>query len=271
MNKAISIARKYADANSVPMIVAYQQRADAYFNMGNFKEAAKDFNTLTGLYNNETHHQLIQETVQFAHLGDCYYFTGQNQIAAAYYAKAISIWARADNPKLRDYARQFGLDIPKLEVAALAYSRLAEIYQKSASGEIRPVGIETAAEEYAHAARLFYQALPMWRLAQGDGGKNALLCELHLAEVLAYHPQPNLTRVDNIAGGDKWALLDKDPESLFRRVEAGMASESSYGTSHPYYAIALLKHAQYRLSQHDLENYVKLRLQACAILSSKKG
>ncbi len=111
----------------------------------------------------------------------------------------------------------------------------------------------------------------MWQRLEGEGGKNYSLCALHLAEVLAVSPQADLTRVAKIPGGDKFAQADKDPESLFQRAEAAMASKSSYGTSHPYYAIALIHHAQYRLSQHDYQNYIKMRLSACAILSSLKN
>jgi serine/threonine protein kinase len=273
LTKAITIAKKYVSGDSVLLVVAYQLRADANFNRGNFTEAEKDYNILVKLYNTESHHQIIEATSQIAHLGDCYYLTEQYALAAAYYTEAITKWFRTDNTlPAKKYAEEFGLEsIPKLEVAAMCYSRLGEIYQKAASGEIRRIGIDSPDEEYAHAARLFYQALPMWRQTEGDEGKNSTLCALRLAEVLASHPQPELKRIAQLTGGDKLAPLDKEPESLFERAEVGMASKSSYGISHPYYAIALLKHAQYRLSQHDLKNYVKLRLQGCAILSSQKN
>jgi serine/threonine protein kinase len=273
LNMAIKIAKQYVDSDSVLMIMAYQLRAEAYLNMGKFPEAAKDYGILIQLYKSEAHHQLIEETTQIAHIGDCYYFMEQYALAAGYYTSAIRKWYRAENTlPNKQYANEFGLDsIPKLDVAAMCYSRLGEIYQKAAMGEIDRVGIDRPTEEYGHAARLFYQALPMWRQQEGDGGKNSSLCALRLAEVLATHPQPDLKRVAKLPGGDKLAQLDKDPESLFERAEAAMASKSSYGTSHPYYAIALLQHAQYRLSQHDLRNYIKLRLQACAILGSQSN
>jgi serine/threonine protein kinase len=271
LDMALKIAKQYVSADSVLMIVGYQLRAEAYLNMGKFTEATKDYGTLIQMYKNEAHHQLIEETTQIAHMGDCYYFMEQYAFAAGYYTDAITQWFHADNTlPNKKYADEFGLEsIPKLEVAAMCYSRLGEIYQKAANGEIRRIGIDSSGEEYGHAARLFYQALPMWRQQEGDGGKNTSLCELRLAEVLATHRQPDLKRVAKIAGGDKLAELDKDPESLFERAEAAMASKSSYGKSHRYYAIALLKHAQYRLNQHDLKNYISLRLQGCAILSSQ--
>ncbi len=110
LTKALKISGRYADAHSVPMLFVRQQRAQAYYDMGKFAEAAEDYNTIVSLYNLDDHHDVTEQTLQIARAGNCYYYLERYDLAVRYYTKAIYTWARSSGaPSITDYAGEFGL------------------------------------------------------------------------------------------------------------------------------------------------------------------
>jgi tetratricopeptide (TPR) repeat protein len=275
-SKAVQVSNVSNGESSYPTVLIKLDLADAYYNQGKLKDAEKEYQDLEETLKAEK--RVLQYTLVVSSLGNCYFDEERYEDAEEYYKRAILAWRTrkasvTDIATVEGQAKDFGLlSVSRLSLAALTFSRLAEIIQMKAENKLQlskasDLGAETF---YKIAAGCNFQALPMWRQIEGPDGKNTGICELHLAEDLAHLKDIQLVRAAPTDDTVQDQSHDMNAESLFESSED--IFKSAYGSAHPYLAIALLRHADYELNKkNNLKKYLQLRFKACSILSSAKS
>ncbi|MDR3615793.1 MAG: protein kinase [Candidatus Obscuribacterales bacterium] len=274
--KAVQVSNLSNGESSYPTILLKMDLAEAYYNQGKLKDAENEYLDLEEKL--KTERRMLQYTLVLSSLGNCYFDEERYEDAEKYYKAAILAWRNRmahakESGAVEGQAKEFGLlSVSRLSLAALTFSRLAEIIQMKAENKLpldkaSDLGAETF---YKIAAGCNFQALPMWRQTEGPDGKNTGICELHLAEDLAHLKEIQLTRKAPTDDTVQDQSHDMNAESLFESSEE--IFKSAYGSAHPYLAIALLRHADYELDKkNNLKKYLQLRFKACSILSSAKN
>jgi serine/threonine protein kinase len=274
--KAVEISNVSNGESSYPTILLKQELADTYYNQGRLKDAEREYQDLQEKLN--TDRRMLQYTLVLSNLGNCYFDEERYAAAEKCYKAAILAWRSKaveakDSRAVEGQAKEFGLlSVSRLSLAALTFSRLAEIVQMKAENKLQlskasDLGAETF---YKVAAECNFQALPMWRQTEGPDGKNTGICQLHLAEDLAHLKEIQLVRKAPIEDTVQDQSHDMNVESLFESTEE--IFKSAYGSAHPYLAIALLRHADYELDKkNNWKKFLQLRFKACSILSSAKN
>ncbi len=270
LDKAVQISTVINGKTSYPTLFVRGQRANAYYNSGRFPEAEQDYQFIFDRASENEHAAWLKGSAALARLANCYYDTERYEQAEQCYKKAISQWKTNTATDQIALGAEFGLGLgTPVSEAALCFSRLAEILQEQGNGVIYSSTKQTPELLNSYAATLYYQALPMWRQVYGPDGQNTAICQLHLAEILAKRSGTTLLRVAKSVDSEQLRREDQDPEKLFEGAEEGL--KTSLGSSSAYYAIALLRHADYCWQKCDWQNSIKLHLQACNILNSFKG
>jgi serine/threonine protein kinase len=273
--KAVQVSAVSNGESSYPTILVRLDLADAYYNQGKLKDAEKEYQELEVILKAEK--RMLQYTLVASSLGNCFFDEERYEDAEKYYKAAIVVWrnrmSSAGAVSAEGQGKEYGLmSVSRLPLAALTFSRLAEIVQMKAENKLKlnkatDLGAKTF---YKIAAGCNFQALPMWRQTEGPDGKNTGICELHLAEDLAHLKGIQLVRQAPTTDTVQDQAHDMNAETLFESSEN--IFKSAYGSAHPYLAIALLSHADYELNnKNNWKKYLQLRFKACSILSSAKN
>ena len=274
--KALLVSNLSNGESSYPTVLLKLDLADSYYNQGKLKEAEEQYQDLETKL--QTEKRMMQYTLVLSRLGNCYFDQEEYGKAEDYYKAAVMVWRRVGSESrepgaIDGQAKEFGLlAVPRLNLAALTFSRFAEILQMKAEHKLpfdKPPGTTTEAC-YKVSAGSNFQALPMWRQTEGPEGKNTGICQLHLAEDLGHLKEIQLTRKAPIDDTTQDQSHDMNAEYLFENSE--QIFKNAYGSAHPYLAIALLRHANYELERKgNWKKYLELRFKACSILNSAKS
>jgi tetratricopeptide (TPR) repeat protein len=251
--------------NAYPSLHALLEKASIEYNLSSWDAAAKSyerFNELVRGLKREDERNAFYE----ARRGNCYWNLGQFDRAKQAFDGAIRLWSKPiRSPARGDAFADNEVTKDDIYLYALTKTRLAKILQN----ELKEANTDKHSEDYEieikRSAQLYFSALPLWRSITGNNEKNLGITELQLAELIQNRPQLQLMRRASFGDNSQLMKQDAEPESLFER---GVKSiERSCGTNHEYYAIALLRRADYAWKQHHYWQALQERYSACEVLS----
>jgi serine/threonine protein kinase len=250
-----------------PTLRALLEKGDVEYNMSKWELAAQSYENFNQYIRpQEREHE--RAAFYEARLGNCYWNLKEPEKAKNSLAAAIRIWSKPIVTSAREgefIDNQIGQ--ADMFPFALAQTRLAMILQDEVENPKSAPYLQTdyKALAEANAERLLYSSLPLWRATPARSTKNLAISELQLAEILQRNRSIVLTRPKMRNDSASEMKDDQEPELLLKNGVQSMLQACT--ESHEYYAIALLRLADYYWRQHNYVAALQIRYRACEVLS----
>ena len=265
-DSATRFSEKVNGAQAIPTMQALLERADVEYNIGTWQAAAHSYEKFLQ-YISSNHRESERVAYYCARLGNCYWNLQNYDAAKINYNRAIKIWSHPYTVPARDgILGNYAVSKDDAFSFALAKTRLAMIFDRELKNkniaDLLPDDYKASIAKEAPV--LLYTALPVWRQVLPPESKNEGICELELAGAIARQPDIELNRKSTTNDTEVFATDDSNVEKLF---ENGIrAIGKSCGESDLYYAIGLLRSADYRWKNRQFYSAIAERGSACEIL-----